>query len=252
MKIAGKVAVVTGGASGLGEATVRRLVADGAQVVFFDVNEERAANVVADLGGKAEFRKVDVTNPAEAKAAIDYIAAKYGHIHILCNIAGRGKAVSIIGKEGPSALDDFTSIIDLNLVAGFDLMRLCAWEMNKNTPEDEDGEKGVIINTSSIASFHGQNGQQAYSASKGGINSLCLPAARGLAKRGIRVAAIAPGLFLTPIYDRAPQVLEGLKKETVFPQRLGKPEEYADMVAFMIGNKMVNGECYRLDGAVRF
>ena len=252
MKIAGKVAVVTGGASGLGEATVRRLVADGAQVVFFDVQEERAAELVAELGGKAEFRKVDVTNPAEAKAAVDYITAKYGRIDILCNIAGKGKAVSIIGKEGPSALEDFTSIVELNLVASFDLMRLCAWEMSKNTPEDEDGETGVIINTSSIASFHGQNGQQAYSASKGGLNAVCLPAARGLARRGIRVAAIAPGLFLTPIYDKIPQVLEGLKKETVFPKRLGKPEEFADMVAFIIGNKMVNGDCYRLDGAVRF
>lgn len=252
MKIAGKVAIVTGGASGLGEATVRRLVADGAQVVFFDLDEKRAANVVADLGGKAEFRKVDVTNPQETKGTIESIAAQYGHIDILCNIAGRGKAVPIVGKEGPSALEDFTSIVDLNLNAGFDLMRLCAWEMNKNTPEDEDGEKGVIINTSSIASFHGQSGQQAYSASKGGLNSLCLPAARGLAKRGIRVAAIAPGLFLTPIYDKVPQVLEDLKKTTVFPKRLGKPEEYADMVAFIVGNKMVNGECFRLDGAVRF
>ena len=252
MKIAGKVAVVTGGASGLGEATVRRLVADGAQVVFFDVDEVKSAKLVAELGGKAEFRKVDITSPAANKEAVDYIAAKYGHIDILCNIAGRGKAVSIVGKEGPSALEDFTSIIDLNLNAGFDLMRLCAWAMTKNTPEDEDGETGVIINTSSIASFHGQNGQQAYSASKGAINSICLPAARGFAKRGIRVAAIAPGLFLTPIYDKVPQVLEELKKTTIFPKRLGKPEEYADMVAFIIGNKMVNGECYRLDGAVRF
>lgn len=252
MKIAGKVAIVTGGASGLGEATVRRIVAEGGQVVFFDVDETRAAKLVGELGSKAEFKKVDVTNPAETKAAVEYIKGKYGRIDILCNIAGRGKAVAIVGKEGPSALEDFTSIIDLNLNACFDLMRLCAWEMSKNTPEDEDGETGVIINTSSIASFHGQNGQQAYSASKGAINSISLPAARGLARRGVRVAAIAPGLFLTPIYDKVPQVLEELKKTTIFPKRLGKPEEFADMVAFIIGNKMVNGDCFRLDGAVRF
>lgn len=253
MDIKGKVAIVTGGASGLGEATARRLVAEGAKVAIWDLNEEKGNKVAADLNGNAYFKKVDVTNTEAVQAAVAEVVEKFGAIHIVANIAGMGRAKSIVGRDGtPTLLEDFTFVINLNLVASFDILRLAAAQMAKQEALNEDGEKGVIINTSSIASFHGQNGQQAYSASKGGINSLSLPAARGLARHGIRVAAIAPGLFLTPIYDKVPQVLEGLKKDTVFPKRLGKPEEYASLFVEMVRNPMVNGDTYRLDGAVRF
>jgi len=253
MDIKGKVAIITGGASGLGEATTRRLVAEGAKVAIWDMNEEKGNKVAADLGENAYFAKIDVTNNDEVAAGIKQVVEKFGALHIIGNIAGRGKAVSIVGRDGnPCALEDFTQIIDLNLVASFNILRQGAAQMASQEPVNEDNEKGIVINTSSIASFHGQNGQQAYSASKGGLNSLSLPAARGLARHGIRVAAIAPGLFLTPIYDKVPQVLEGLKKDTVFPKRLGKPEEFASLFVEMVRNPMVNGDTYRLDGAVRF
>jgi NAD(P)-dependent dehydrogenase (short-subunit alcohol dehydrogenase family) len=191
-----------GGASGLGEATVRRLVADGAQVVFFDVDEVKAAKVVSELGGKAEFRKVDV-QPAENKAAV-ITQGKYGRLDILCNIAGRGKAVPIVGKEGPCALDDFTSIVDLNLTAGFDLMRLCAWEMSKIHPKTKTVKQASSSIPHPSLLFTARTASRLTRHPK--VGSTPLPSrARGLAKRGIRVAAIAPGLFLTPIYDKVPQ-----------------------------------------------
>jgi len=251
MKIAGKTAIVTGGASGLGEATARALIAEGANVAIWDLNEELGTAVAQSLGEKACFMKVDVTDEKAVEAAIEAVVAKFGALHILGNIAGMGRGRLIVGKDGPSSLEDFDFVINLNLVSAYNVLRLAAWAMSKQEPVTEDGERGVIINVSSIAADHGQKGQQAYSAAKGGMQSLALPAARGLARNGIRVATIAPGLFLTPIYKN-PKMVEDLSKDVIFPRRFGKPEEFASLFLEMVRNSMVNGVTFRLDGAVRF
>ena len=251
MKIEGKTAIVTGGASGLGEATATALVAAGANVAIWDLNEERGTALAESLGEKACFMKVDVTDEKAVEAAIEAVVEKFGALHILGNIAGAGRGRLIVGKEGPSSLEDFDFVINLNLVSAYNVLRLAAWAMSKQEPVTEDGERGVIINVSSIAADHGQKGQQAYSAAKGGMQSLALPAARGLARNGIRVATIAPGLFLTPIYKN-PKMVEDLSKDVVFPRRFGKAEEFASLFLEMVRNSMINGTTIRIDGAVRF
>lgn len=251
MKIEGKVAIVTGGASGLGEATARALVAAGAKVAIWDLNEEKGNAIAQELGENAYFKKMNITDEAAVEAGINEVIEKFGALHIVGNIAGIGSARAVINKEGPEPMKDFFRVVDVNLLAAYNILRLAAWAMSKQEAVNEDGERGVIINTSSVASYHGQKGQQSYAAAKGGLNSLALPSARGLARNGIRVAGIAPGLFMTPIYTK-PDVVEALQKDMVFPKRFGKPEEFASLFLEMVRNPMINGDTFRLDGAVRF
>lgn len=251
MELRGKVAIVTGGASGLGEAVVRRFCKEGAKVAIFDMNMEAGEKLVKEIKEGVVFYKVNVIDEVEASESIKKVVLEFGRIDIVCNVAGIGLPKKILGKEGAISLRDFTKVIDVNLIGTVNIMRLAAQEMAKNEP-NEDGERGVIINTSSAAAFHGQSGQASYSASKGAINSMSLPVARDLARNGIRIFAIAPGLFMTPIYEGAPEIVEGLTKTLVFPKRFGKPEEFADLAAFIVGNSMMNGDVVRLDGAVRF
>lgn len=251
MKIEGKVAIVTGGASGLGRATATALAQAGAKVAIWDMNEDLGNQLVAELGENTYFTKINVTDSAAVEAAIADCVARFGALHILANIAGIGRPKNVITKEGPSSLQDFEDVIDVDLIAPYNILRLAAWEMAKNEPVNEDGERGVIINASSIAADHGQRGQQSYSAAKGGLNSMALPIARGLARNGIRIANIAPGLFMTPIYKR-PELVEELSKDLIFPKRFGKPEEFASLAMEVVRNVMLNGVTIRLDGAVRF
>jgi Dehydrogenases with different specificities (related to short-chain alcohol dehydrogenases) len=251
MNIQDKIAVVTGGASGLGEAVVRRLSANGATVVFLDVADERGKALEAELGKNVAYMHCDIGSEAEAQSIVHNTLEKFGKIDILVNVAGISSPKRIVGKDGPHPLAAWEKVLHINLVGSFNMMRLCAEAMLRHDPYDE-GERGVIINTSSIASFHGEAGQSAYSASKGAINSMMLPAAREFSKQGIRVMAVAPGLFHTPIYDAIPDVLEALKAKTIFPRRLGRPEEFAHAVQMIIENLMFNGDTIRLDGAVRF
>jgi len=250
MDIQGKVAVVTGGASGLGEAVVRRLLADGAKVAAFDVDVENSTRLAEELGENVTYYKVNVVDDEDVTQTISAVVEKFGRIDIAINVAGIGKPKKILGKNGALPLQDFKQVVDVNLLGTFNIMRNAIVEMAKNEP-NKDGECGVIINTSSIAAWHGQSGQVAYSASKGAINSMNLPVARDLARNGIRIFSIAPGLFMTPIY-KTPGVAESLEGSLVFPKRFGKPEEFADMAAFIIKNPMLNGDSIRLDGAVRF
>ena len=251
MKIDNAVAVVTGGASGLGEATVRNFVAGGGRVAIFDLNEERGDKVAGELGDAASFHRADVTDEASIAAALDAAAAAHGRIQICVNCAGIGVAMKTMGKDGPHPLKLFKSVIDINLVGTFNVLRLAAERMADNEPGD-DGERGVIINTASVAAFDGQKGQVAYSASKGGIVGMTLPIARDLAFYGIRVCAIAPGLFLTPLFEGlGEEVCEKLAADVTFPKRLGKPSEYADLARAIVENPYFNGETIRLDGAIR-
>lgn len=248
MKLAGSVVLVTGGASGLGAATARRLVAGGAKAVIVDRDEARGTAFANELG--AVFAKADVTNPDEVQAAIDE-AGKLGTLRVAVSCAGVGWAARTLDKTGkPHDLDLFKTVIGVNLVGTFNVLRLAASAMSKSEPVD--GERGVIVNTASVAAYEGQIGQAAYSASKGGIVGMTLPMARELARFGIRVATIAPGVFWTPMVDgMPPAVQEALSASIPFPSRLGKPEEFAATVAFILTNRYVNGEVIRLDGAVR-
>lgn len=252
MKIEGKVAIVTGGSGGLGEATARALVAAGAKVAIWDLKEEMGRAVAADLGENAYYSNINITDDAAVEAGIKEVVDRFGALHIVGNIAGIARPRLVIGKDGPTSLQDFTDVIDIDLVAPYNILRLAAWVMAQQEPVNEDGERGVIINTSSAAAYHGQRGQQSYSAAKGGLNSMALPAARGLARNGIRVAGIAPGLFETPIYGQGGKVKEDLMKDLIFPRRFGKPEEFASLFLEMVRNPMINGDTFRLDGAVRF
>lgn len=252
MEIKGKVAIVTGGASGLGEATVRALVAAGAKVAIWDMNEEKGNAVAQELGENVYFTQLNVTDETGVEAAVQEVLDKFGAIHILANIAGIARPRLVINKEGPTSLKDFEDVIDIDLVAPYNIIRLVAWAMSKNEPVTEDGERGVIINTSSAAAYHGQRGQQSYSAAKGGLNAMNLPIARGLARNGIRIAGIAPGFFETPIYKGDQAKIDGLMKDAVFPVRFGKPAEFASLLLEIVRNSMINGTTIRLDGAVRF
>lgn len=251
MQIEGKVFLVSGGASGLGAATARMLVDAGASVMLVDVNAEALAAQVEKLGGNARASVSDITQESAVQAAVDAARGAFGQINGVINCAGIVGAEKILGKEGPHGLDSFSRVINVNLIGSFNLMRLAAVAIAESTA-DADGERGVIINTASVAAYDGQIGQAAYAASKGAIVSLTLPAARELARYGIRVMTIAPGIFETPMMaGMTPQVRESLSAGVPFPPRLGQPEEYAALARHIIENSMLNGEVIRLDGALR-
>ncbi|MEW5424678.1 SDR family NAD(P)-dependent oxidoreductase [Amorphus sp. 3PC139-8] len=242
-------AIVTGGGSGLGEATARLLAACGAKVAIIDRNLEAAEKVAADVDGLAI--ELDVTDPVAAEAAIEKAAAAHGGVRILVNCAGVGVAARILGRDGPMPLDAFETVIKVNLIGTFNMMRLAAAKMASLDPL-EDGSRGVIVNTASVAATDGQIGQSAYAASKGGIVSLALPAAREFARFGVRVNTIAPGIFFTPLlYNIPEEARERLAESIPYPSRLGEPSEFADAVLFAIENAYLNAEVIRLDGAIR-
>ncbi|MFZ9405546.1 MAG: 3-hydroxyacyl-CoA dehydrogenase [Burkholderiaceae bacterium] len=250
MQFKDAVVIVTGGASGLGGATADAIVAGGGKVVIADVNEATAAEKLKALGAAASFVKCDVTSEADGQAAVD-AAAKMGTLRGLVNCAGIGRAAKTVGKEGPASLADFTRVVNVNLIGTFNMIRLAAAAMVKNTP-NEGGERGVIVNTASVAAFEGQIGQAAYSASKGGVVGMTLPIARDLSRDGVRVVTIAPGLFLTPMLLGLPkEAQQSLGAQVPFPSRLGDPSEYAMLVQQIFANPMLNGETIRLDGAIR-
>jgi NAD(P)-dependent dehydrogenase (short-subunit alcohol dehydrogenase family) len=243
--------LVTGGASGLGAATVRAMCAAGATAVIADVNRAVGEDLVRQLDGKAEFVQTDVTDEAAMRAAVNAAAAKSGGLRVLVNCAGVAIAEKVLGKEGPHPLDRFERVIRVNLIGTFNAMRLAADAMAKNEP-DAEGERGVIVCTASVAAFEGQIGQIAYSASKGGIAAMTLPAARDLARSGIRVMSIAPGIFDTPLLAGLPEPARiSLGQQVPFPSRLGRPEEFAMLARHIVENTMLNGEIIRLDGAMR-
>jgi len=249
MDIAGKTAIVTGAASGLGAATAKTLAEAGARVAIIDRDAEKGAIVATQIGGR--FFPCDVADAASAEAAIADAMAALGTPTILVNCAGIGTAARIVGRDGPMPLDAFERVIRVNLVGSFNMMRLAADAMQQNEP-DANGQRGVVISTASVAAFEGQIGQAAYAASKGGIVSLTLPAAREFARFGVRVLAIAPGLFMTPLLEELPtEAIDALGQSIPNPARLGKPEEFANLVLAMVGNDYLNGEVVRLDGALR-
>ena len=250
MRIDGTRALVAGGASGLGEATARALAAAGAAVTIADLNAEKGEALAAELGGAAGFVEADVTDADAVAAAVEQAAAG-GELRISVCCAGVGWAERVAHKGGPHNLEMFTKVISINLIGTFNVLRLAAAAMSANEP-DEEGERGVCVNTASIAAYDGQIGQIAYSASKGGIVGMTLPAARDLAPRGIRVVTIAPGLFDTPLLAALPEeAREALGAGIPFPSRLGRPDEYARIVTEIVANPMLNGETIRLDGALR-
>jgi len=249
MRIEGSSAIVVGGASGLGEATARRLAEQGAKVVIADLNEEKGAALAADIG--ATFAKADVTKPEELEAAVALAAAAPGGLRISMHCAGVGWAERTVTSRGAHALQPFEIVIGINLIGTFNALRTSAAAMVANDP-DERGTRGVCINTASIAAYDGQIGQIAYAASKGGVVGMTLPAARDLSRSGIRVCTIAPGLFDTPLLAALPQeARDALGASVPFPQRLGFPAEYAQLATHVIENEMLNGETIRLDGALR-
>jgi NAD(P)-dependent dehydrogenase (short-subunit alcohol dehydrogenase family) len=250
MNIQGHAALVTGGGSGLGEATARELARLGARVAVLDLNLENAQRVAADIGGVAV--QCTVSDEASMQAAIEQAAAAHGPARILMQIAGIGSAKRVVGKDGNAApLADFARVINVNLIGTYNAARLFAAACAKLEPM-EDGERGVMVFTASVAAFDGQVGQQAYSASKAGVVGMTLPMARDLAQHGIRVCTIAPGLFATPLMKELPEpVQESLAKSIPFPNRLGKPEEFAQLAAHIVSNGHLNGEVIRLDGALR-
>lgn len=249
MRISETAAVITGAASGLGEATARAFADAGAKVTILDRDVERGTAVAEDIGGF--FAETDVTDEDSVTAAIALAKAKMGFINAAVNCAGIAPAATTIGKKGPHPLETFQKTIDINLVGSFNVARLAADAMQENDA-DEDGARGVIINTASIAAMDGQRGQAAYAASKGGIVGLSLPMSRDLARAGIRVMAIAPGIFLTPmLIGLGQEVIDGLSKDVTFPKRLGNPAEYAKLAKFIVECGYLNGEVIRLDGALR-
>ena len=242
-------AVVTGGASGLGEAPARLFRASGAQVTILDRDAERGAAVAAEIG--AHFAQTDVTDDASAKAAIGSAMAAMGKINAAINCAGIATAEKTLGRDGPHSLDHYNRVIGVNLVGTFNIARLAAAEMAKNEPT-ADGQRGVIVNTASVAAFDGQKGQVAYATSKAGIAGMSLPMARDLAREGIRVMAIAPGIFLTPMLMSLPEeVRDQLATDVTCPRRLGDPAEYAALARFIVESGYLNGETIRIDGALR-
>ena len=250
MNVSGQAAIVAGGASGLGAATARALAAAGAKVAVLDIDKEAAERTAAEVRGVAV--ECDVTNAGGAEAAIDAAIESCGPPRTLVNCAGVGPAERIVGREGPQKLENYARCIEINVIGSFNMLRLAAHRMSLLDPMGEDGERGVIVNTSSVAAYDGQVGQAAYSSSKGAIAALTLPAARELARFGIRVVAVAPGVFETPMLRGLPQpAQEALEKATPFPSRLGSPDEYASLVMSILGNMMLNGEVIRLDGALR-
>jgi len=251
MDINGKGAIVTGGASGLGGATTRLFAAEGAHVMILDRDAEKAQALADELGDNVHFSAVDVTDEGSVQSAVARAVATFGGVHVACNFAGIGWAQKTLGKDGPHPLHTFQQVININLIGSFNVIRFAAEAMAKNDPL-ADGQRGVIINTASVAAFEGQMGQVAYSASKGGIVGMTLPVARDLAREGIRVNTIAPGLIKTPLFEGLPEAaVQSLSEQPVFPKRLGDPGEIAKTALFLVENDYVNGETIRIDGAIR-
>lgn len=252
MELINKVAIVTGGASGLGEATVRRYQAGGLKVAIFDMNQERGSALAQELGDHVIYQNVNVCDEASVQAGIAATLATFGQIHVLNNFAGVADAAKTVGRKGAFPLATFEKVININLVGSFNVLRLVAEVMATQEPVTEEGTRGVIINTASVAAYEGQMGQAAYSASKGGIVAMTLPIARDLASFGIRVNTIAPGLIHTPLVDGfADEVVAALNASVPFPKRLGKPDEVAKLAQHIVENEYINGETLRCDGAIR-
>jgi NAD(P)-dependent dehydrogenase (short-subunit alcohol dehydrogenase family) len=251
MELKGSTFIVSGGASGLGAGTVRMVVEGGGNAVIADLKEAQGQALAAELGRTARFVRTDVADEASAAAAVAAAVSAFGGLHGLVGCAGIVHGEKVVGKDGPHSLSGFARTISINLVGMFNLIRLAADAMSKGTPNAE-GERGVIVNTASVAAFDGQIGQAAYAASKGGIVGMTLPIARELARHGIRVMTIAPGIFHTPMMESlAPDVQEALGRMVPFPPRLGRASEFASLVAEIVRNPMLNGEVIRLDGAIR-
>jgi 3-hydroxyacyl-CoA dehydrogenase/3-hydroxy-2-methylbutyryl-CoA dehydrogenase len=251
MEVKDCIAVVTGGASGLGEACVRMLVGGGARVAILDLQEERGTALSEELGDSVIFANTDVTGEESVQSALSATIEAFGGINVAINCAGVGDPGKLLSKKGPMSLSFFNRVVQINLIGTFNVIRLAVEKMVNNTP-NEDGEKGVIINTASVAAFDGQVGQPAYSASKAGVVGMTLPVARECADYGIRVMTIAPGLFNTPMLAMLPEDARvALGKMVPFPKRLGNPEEYAQLAEHIIENPMLNGEVIRLDGSIR-
>ena len=251
MIVAGHTFLITGGGSGLGAACARRLAAAEGRVVIADLNVAAGETLAAELGERARFVQTDVTDAADVEQALEVARQAFGGLHGVIHCAGIIAGGRILGKDGPHDLALFAQVVQVNLVGTFTVLRLAAAAMTRGEP-DEEGERGVIINTSSIAAFEGQIGQAAYAASKGGVAALTLPAARELARYGIRVVAIAPGIFDTPMMAQVPEeIRRSLTDQIPFPHRFGRPEEYAALAQHIIENRLINGDVIRLDGAVR-
>lgn len=251
MQLKDSVALVTGGGSGLGEATIREFAGAGARVAILDLPSSAGAKVADSIGERALFVPADVVSADQVTDAVQKTVARFGGVHVLINCAGIGRAMRTVTKDGPHSLDLFNKVIQVNLVGTFNAIRLAAAAMAKNQP-NADGERGVIVNTASVAAFDGQIGQAAYSASKGGVVGMTLPIARDLASIGIRVCTIAPGTFETPMLAGLPDpARKALEAQIPFPSRLGRPGEYASLARHIVENAMLNGETIRLDGALR-
>jgi NAD(P)-dependent dehydrogenase (short-subunit alcohol dehydrogenase family) len=253
MEMQGVSAIVTGGASGLGEATMRRLVDRGAQVTIVDINDDRAMRIVDELGSQVDFVHTDVTSASDVQAAVD-AASERGPLRVLVNCAGAGVGKRVVSRDGtPHDLESFVWTVNLCLVGTFNCIRLAAAAMARTEPADADGQRGVVVNTASVAALEGQIGQAAYSAAKGGVIGMTLPIARDLAAIGVRVVTIAPGTFLTPAMEQVPEAgREVFARMQPFPKRLGHADEYASLVEQIVDNPMLNGEVIRLDAAGRF
>jgi NAD(P)-dependent dehydrogenase (short-subunit alcohol dehydrogenase family) len=251
MRLQNQTVLVTGGASGLGGATAEMVVAAGGRVLIADINESAGKTAAARLGASARFVRTDVTSEDDVQHAIATAIKEFGALRGIVNAAGIGPAARVVGRDGPMPLDQFTRVIHINLIGTFNVIRLAAAAMQNNQP-GTSGERGVIVNTASVAAYDGQIGQTAYAASKGAIVSLTLPVARELARMGIRVMTIAPGIFDTPMLAAMPEAIrESLGQQVPFPPRLGRPAEYAALVCHIFENEMLNGEVIRLDGAIR-
>jgi NAD(P)-dependent dehydrogenase (short-subunit alcohol dehydrogenase family) len=251
MQVSGNTFLISGGGSGLGAATANLLAASGANVVIADVNSENGSRVASEIGENATFVETDICNEDAVSRAVQTALTRYRGLHGVVNCAGVGLAEKTVGKDGPHRLESFARIIQINLIGTFNVIRLAATAMSAQSATSS-GERGVVINTASVAAFDGQIGQAAYSASKGGIVGMTLPIARDLARSGIRVVTIAPGIFETPLLGTLPEaVRQALGAQVPFPSRLGKPEEYASLAKHIIENEMLNGEVIRLDGALR-
>lgn len=251
MHISNRCFIITGGGSGLGEASARMLADHGARVVIADVNDEGGERVASSLGDAARFVHCDVTREQDGQAAVDVARQTFDGVHGLVNCAGIGSPAKVLGKEGPMPLETFAKVVQVNLIGSFNMIRLATAAMAKGEPDD-GGERGVVINTASVAAFEGQIGQPSYAASKGGVVGMTLPIAREMARHGIRVMTIAPGLFETPMLAGLPEhTRDALGKTVPFPARLGTPSEYARLARDIIENPMLNGSTIRLDGAIR-
>ena len=251
MEISNKVSLVTGGASGLGLATAELLIESGSKVMLLDLNEDNAKAAAEKLGSNASYVIANVTDEPSIQSAIDKTIEKFGALHVVVNCAGIGSASKTVGRDGAHPLDYFKLVVDINLIGTFNVLRLAAVAMGNNEP-NADGECGVIINTASVAAFDGQMGQAAYSASKGGVVGMTLPIARDLARMGIRINTIAPGIFNTPLMNGAPDNVKNPLIEMVqFPKRLGHPEDFASLTKHIVENSYLNGETIRIDGSIR-